>query len=355
MTERTSLVSNCSSSGVTLTEYAILIALIAGLSVIGLKLLGNSTSDLFIGTSKSLEASTIAAVASAASPTNSSDSENSQWISKPTSKENYQITTDPVTGQPLLELVPTGGSGTNVSSSDGMQKTLGTFMVAETLTKMANAEKDPYAQSYYSKLAELTYYLGGTEGVMENIDSLQVSEEVTIGKNKKAEEIEAPYTPQNALSDLMTYQNELEALLSSPPLGVSKEAVNKVTPLVKSSLEIADSYIENNQDFIQETKKGDIIVDASINEVLGAELSELSTYGNGKNKGKGNSNGKAKGKGKIKSMPTASQSYHNLVSVDKLRDIAQSMVIDSQVSSTPVETTLENAVKIDPVLTPPAP
>jgi Flp pilus assembly pilin Flp len=336
MTKRTaSIFTHPADSGVSLTEYAILIALVGILSVAGLKALGTSTSNLFKTTSNSLDTDHTLAVLNG--PRHSS-SQGSQGVNGNTATNRvtgfYKIVNDPTTGQPNLQLVNSaGGTGTNVSSADGMQKTLGSLMAAQTLAQMAEEETSDKVKGYYQQLAEYAYYLGGTEGVLEDIDVLEVSGTVDISLNKaRSTEVEVPYQKADALTDLMYYQDMLQGLISSPPPGVTAEDVQQVMPLVNSTLDIAQSYRDSNNEFIEETKKGDVQISSDINT---EEQPEVYMSKNGK------------GKGKSVEAPALGKRYHELTSLGEIKNIAHQMIADNKMESAPVETTLNNGIELD--------
>jgi hypothetical protein len=321
--------------GVTFTEYGILISLVAVVGMVGLQAMGHSADHLFQGASRTLESGGTLSLLNAngsggstGSATGNMGTLSGKQLANGSAR--YQIVTDPVTGQPNLKLV--GGdtsTGTNVSSSEGMQETLGSMMVAEQLQAMADAQTDPAAKDYYTQLATWTYYLGGTEGVMDNVKGLTIDE---VFKGNKA------YTRQNALTDMQTYQETIADLLTNPPPGVSAQTISMVTPLVNSSLEIAQTYLDANSSFID--KKGKV-----------KEQVNNTTTPNGNN-----GNGLALGVGKPKKLKSIKGTYDQLVAITEMRTTAQQVLTDNIVESAPVETTLDNAATVDPLAsTTPAP
>jgi Flp pilus assembly pilin Flp len=327
--------------GVTLTEYCILFALIGVLGIAGLKAMGNAANGLFENSSQKLESGGTLSLLNANSAGGTSGAGNGSNGSGNTLANGnntggrYQVVIDPATGQPSLKMInSTTGSGTNVSSSDGMQQTLGSLMAADTLQAMANAQADPATKNYYQELATWTYYLGGTEGVMDNVSGLTITESLQGNRN---------YAPSNALQDMQSYQGTIAALIANPPPGISPKAVEMVTPLANSSMEIAQSYLSANSQYID--KNGNIK----------QEVNSAATNG-GNGNGNVNGNGLALGKDKPKKIKAAKESYDQLVPPGQIRATAQQLLHDNQVTSAPVETTLGNAAAVDPLVNPaPAP
>ncbi len=218
--------------GNTLTEYSLAAGLVAVLSIVGVKALGLSTSGLL---EKPAQNPTLAKLSNLDFSGGANPAEFSQNVHQaqgPVALKGsgyYGISLDPQTGMPVLGMTDaTTGSVTNATSLEGNQwNSLGQFRLADTLEQLAKNEKDPASAAYLTKLSEISYYLGGAEGELDQVPGLNLVD---------------GYTHSDAARDIDTYRQQLQTLMANPPAGMSPETLAKAIPLAADVYNIAQSY-----------------------------------------------------------------------------------------------------------------
>lgn len=306
--------------GVSLSEYAILLGLVGVLSVAGLKALGVSTSNLFQGSSNTLAShNTLSLLDGQPQPIKTNLAASTGPLP---GKGYYGIVSDPANGLPVLQLVNgSQGAATNVSSIDGTKmNTLGTIMLANALDKLASAETDPELQNYYSRLARLSYYLGGAEGELDDVAGLQ-----------------GYYDNADALRDVLAYKSQLQSLMLQPPPGMDPAAIDAVMPLTANVYNIAQNYANALSKYVKP--------DGSIQNFYDGQST---TNGNPGDLLKHIALTAAK-----PDIPTG-RSYDQLVSYDQMKSLSSQVLAAKNVESVPVVSTLTSATEVDAIATDPA-
>jgi Flp pilus assembly pilin Flp len=229
-------------AGVGMTEYAVLLGLLAVVAIAGVNMLGGSVRDLFkqanttLGAKNSL--SMVAApqnpLSAAALPSAKSTAGNAQggWMGS----GYYALMTDPVTGQPSLKLVD-GSSAemTNLTSVDGNAvNALGSVRLAKALDILAQQQSDPSLAQYYATMAKSAYYLGGSEGELDHM--------LTLLQGWDDPSTNTGYTAHSGLSDIAYYQSQLQQQLQNPPAGLNMQEFKQVMPLAAEVFNIAQNY-----------------------------------------------------------------------------------------------------------------
>jgi Flp pilus assembly pilin Flp len=297
-------------TGTTMAEYAMLIGLVGVVSIIGLKALGGSTHQLIAGTGTGLKTNNTMSVLKPISTSNST-------APKLKGTGYYAFVTDSVTGRMTLKMVDGNqGIATNVTSVDGNRNTLGTLMIANKLQQLADAETDPELQAYYSKMAKLSYYLGGAEGELDDVPDLDLDPGV--------------YNNGQALKDVVMSSQELQLLLQNPPANLQNTAeYAEVMPLAVEVYNIAQNYKNSLSEFI-----------SADGTVVSFGSSQANTSGNG-------SPGSALASNDlIVGNPAIGASFDDLISYNDMRSRASKVLSDNKVESAPVESTLTDATEV---------
>jgi hypothetical protein len=310
-------------TGVSAVEYCVVLGLIVGLSVAGLKLFGSSTANLLSNSNNRLSQHN---TLSLLEPSHSNTS-----LNLPGSGY-YVLLRNPKTGETGLKLVDGNQvSETNVTSVDGNRlHTLGSAMISKGLAQLSEKEKDPQLKDYYSKLAELSYYLGGAQGEMDSVLGLDINSQNNKGR----------YTRGDALRDIYQYQKELGALMESPPVNLSSASFNEVMPLVSTVYNIAQKYLNTFDQYIED----DGTVPENFGDPSRCDRSGSCVVGNGE---PGSAiayvNQIQRGSG----IDLQNTSYRDLVDLDTLKKVSRELLQDKQVDSELVKSTLINAGEID--------
>jgi Flp pilus assembly pilin Flp len=249
--------------GVAIPEYAILLGLVLVLAMGGITMLGDSTKNLLSLTgntvnrigggsratvSSALPLITVNASASSASHVVGSSS---RLASQLKGRGYYNMVIDPTTGQPTLRLVK-GSSGVNinVNSVEGSRyNVLGTIMLAKKLDEMAAQKSDSQVKDYYARLAKYAYYLGGAEGVMDNVSQVAWNN-VAKGQWDSKTGVYQTYTLGDGLRDVFSYQQQLQVLLTNPPDNLNNQELKQVMPFATDALNIAKNYLNTFDAFI---------------------------------------------------------------------------------------------------------
>lgn len=316
---------HCPTQGITLTEYGILFSFLGLLCVAGMNLLGTSTANLFQNTSHTLTGNngTLSLLQTPNKMTlpvddNSVDSTPKSATVVLQGSGYYSITTDPATGQPTIELVKGAtGVNTNVSSIDGgRMNTLGSIMLAQSLSELADKQTDPVLKEYFSEMAKQGFYLGGAEAELDDIPPL--------------DESSTRYTNGDALHDIVSFNKQLATLINNPPPQLSADAFNEAMPLVTSIYNIANNYQNTLARFIQK--------DGSVNN-----FGNPATYSSGTGE-----------PGSVLTMPNlkddqaaVGSSYKQLRTLSEMKALSAQLLKDQNVASVPVRSTLTNATELD--------
>jgi Flp pilus assembly pilin Flp len=299
-------------AGVTTAEYALMLGLVGVVGILGLKTFGGSTHQLIAGSGSGLATNNTMNVlapipSSLGTPLNGGG--------------YYAFAKDPVTGQMALQLVDgSQGVAANVTSIDGNRNTLGTLMIANRLYQLAQQENDPVLKDYYAQLAEISYYLGGAEGELDDVPELDQNIDI--------------YNNGQALKDVLDFGKKLETLLNNPPNGFkNSDAFNEIMPLAVEVYNIAQSYKNTLSEYI--TPEGPVLS-------FGGGVHSVS--GNGKPGSALNNN--TLDAGGIVAGKRATTSYQDIVPYDQMRKKAAVVLSDHKVESAPVESTLTDATAI---------
>jgi Flp pilus assembly pilin Flp len=304
--------------GITTAEYALLIGLIGIVSIIGLKNLGFSTHSLFANANTTLaERGTLGLLDAPAS-------------SGGNSAIAYKMATDPATGKIFFQLPGgTESMATNLTSVGGDRlNSLGTTMIGNKLAQLAETETDPELKNYYAKLAELSFYLGGAEGELDDVPGM-----APFGDK---------YTNADALRDIITLGKEMSDLLNNPPANFNQASFNEVMPLAAEVYNIAQNYKNTLSEYI--APDGVTTKTFEPTSMLSKLLPILfpSSSGNGEPGSVLSKNGIEPG-----SIQKSYTPYSSLMSYDQVKNLSAKVLSDHKVQSVPVETTLTNATEID--------
>lgn len=207
--------------GNAISEYGLMLTLVAGLVLVSLYGLRDSVAQLFTNaSSKVVDYNVLAPVGI----------EKGTSVSKAMGGSNSGI--DPLRGQSQSIQMGLGSdsTSTNVTSVDGDDITsVNTWGQAQTLEQLAQQEKNPAFAAYYAELAKLSYYLGAAEGRLDGLEPFMFAESV--------------YEPDDALVDLMSLQAQLQDKLKNPPMGMTdSKAFKTALPLAMDVFNIADQY-----------------------------------------------------------------------------------------------------------------
>lgn len=250
--------------GIAIPEYSILLGLVTILAIGGLSLLGDATQSLFHQSGNTLRGTSMALF-------NQGDASNTALYGDSKKASAFgdavvggapstvslkgtgylNMTIDPATGQPVLKVV-NGSSGVNVNvnSVEGSHyNVLGSMMLANKLDELASQQTDPKVKDYYSNLAKYAYYLGGAEGVMDNVKQVAWAN-VSKGTWDPKTGVFQTYTLGDGLRDIYSYQNQLQSLLTNPPSYVNAQELKQVMPYATDAANIAQNYVNTFDKFI---------------------------------------------------------------------------------------------------------
>jgi hypothetical protein len=309
------------TQGNVLTEYGLILGLIALVGVAAVKTHGLSVSELLGGFDKSKQP------VSHMAELNFQLTSGKQQTQNPVAKGAvplkgpgyYTVAINPHTGQPILQLTDNNSNAvTNATSIDGSQwNSLGQFRLANSLEDLAAAEQDPAARNYLNKLAKYSYYLGLAEGELDNVPNLQLPDN---------------YWHIDALKDVISLKAEIQKLMNNPPSTISQESLTQALPLATDVYNIAQSYSnklsqyanQRNIDFYPATTPG--IADGEPGNMLTSTAPMTCT--------------------KIPAQEHG-MTAAEVMSYQDLKAVAASVLSDNHVESTNVESTLTDATAVD--------
>jgi hypothetical protein len=300
-----------------------MLALVGGLAVAGLKLFGGSTAHLLSNSNHRLSQNNTLSLL---------EPHDSDAPFNLPGSGYYALLRDPQTGETGLKLV--GGnqvSESNVTSVDGSRlHTLGTVMISNSLAQLAEKEQEPQLKAYYSKLAELSYYLGGAQGEIDNVLGL----ELDFRKGNVS------YSRGDGLRDIYQFQKELGALVENPPDNLSPASFNEVMPLASTVYNIAQKYLNAFDRFIG--PNGEVPENIGIPSTC--DKSGACDVGNGK---LGSALDYADQTERTVGLELLNKSYRDLVDLDTLKEVSSKLLKSNKVDSELVKSTLTNAGEID--------
>jgi Flp pilus assembly pilin Flp len=301
-----------SQSGVTLAEYAVCLGLVAVATVAGLKLLGGSVNDLFIGVNNSVD-SNKAAVAGGVTPFSLTPVNQSSVPAQPFSGTGYyKMVTDPATGLPTLKLVQGGSGNVNVTSVDGnLANVFGSSVIADHLKELASLATDPATKDYYNSLAQSIYYMGGAQGELDSVPGLELK--------AATDDQPDPYNKADALRDLMVYQTQLMDSLKNPPANVDSKALAAILPYAVDAYNIGNSYANTFKETLSQGGNG-VIYQSNVTLPSGT-LTVNTTI-----------------------QPTQN-AYDQIVSLDTLKKNSEEVLARESVS--PITSTIQDANTVD--------
>ncbi len=316
--------------GVTITEYGLALGLIAIAAVVGIATLGGSISTLLSNSKVAAggSGSTLDLLKPAKSG-GSASAGNEAGASKK-SGGYYVMVSDPTTGAPMLQMVVgTSDDPTNATSLDGnTRNTLGSLILANQMSELAEQQRSPELKAYYQKMAEMSYYLGAAEGEMDEVEGLALWQDFGNG---------ATYSKGDALNDIMYYQGELQKLMSNPPPGANPRDMAKALPLAADTYNIAEKYKATFSRFIGP--------DGKVTQNFGL-CAEFCPGGDGSS---GSSLALADQMTSSPSLAMMHTRYHELIPYGTVQQQAQAILQHNKVGSVHVEATLSNAAALQKV------
>ncbi len=318
--------------GVTMTEYGLALGLIAIAAVVGVATLGDSISTM-LSSSKSATSSggTLKLLHPVGNAGKAAQSGAEAARANGGSGGYYTLLSDPVTGQPSLQILGgTSDDPTNATSLDGNRmNAIGSMMLASDLTDLAKQQTDPAVATYYEEMAKMTYYLGAAQGEMDEIPGLAIAD---VGDS-------GTYSKGNALSDILYYQGQLEKLMQSPPPGAKPQDMAKAIPLAANAYNIAEKYAVAFERFINK--------DGTVTKNFGFCSSENGCSGG--TGAVGSSLELAEHMSATKDMPMIKKRYDQLVSLEEIKAETKNVLSNNQVEAVEVKATLSGAVALDQV------
>lgn len=296
-----------SLKGGALTEYGLLIAMVAVVSFLSLGFLGQSQSGLTKAGADSLASKPVQDMMSLNFGQSSGSAGGGKGF--------YQLVTDPLTGNPSLVLVESNtGAPVNATSVDGNRmNTLGSLMTASSLDKLAQQEQNPEIAAAFARMAELSYYMGAAEGAFDDIEKFEYD----------------GYRDSDALQDILTYQSELKQLMSSltSKTGLS-EAIPEALALGADTYNIAQMYANAYSQYIS---NGQVTTDFNTPGYADKEAGSAFSLVD-----------------QIVTNPAPFlQDYDELFSYEAVKATAQEVLADNKVESRKVEDTLEGAAGLE--------
>lgn len=202
------------NAGSTATEFGILVALVVLLAVGGLMALRGSITNLLAGLSGRTAISNPGSIIGSNSPGGSAPGKGSSGGSVILQGGKGYMTLNLQSGGPVLQPVQSGGGAvTNATSVDGNHwNSIGTVMLGNTLQQMADQQSDPKAAAFLAEWAKYGFYSAQAQSIREGMPIVGI-EQMTNNP-----QVTNPiYTPQNALVDLYTYQQQMMTLMKQPP------------------------------------------------------------------------------------------------------------------------------------------
>lgn len=237
-------------SGNALTEYGLIIALVALLGGSAIVMLGDAVLETLaslngsnaVAASSQLTAPPGGDVAVATPPSNS--------LSSVSGAGPLGLSTDPQTG--ALTVIFPDGSGVapeNATSVDGSQmNTIGSLRLGYTLEELASNTTDPAMQGYYLELARLSYFSGLIEAEIE--------------RNNDFMDGDASYPLTTAFNELLSYQQQIKTLMESPPPGATGTDYQTAMLLAGEVYNISQNYVGSMDAYQQ---NGELPADYQLN------------------------------------------------------------------------------------------
>jgi len=358
-----------SQLGVAVTEHGLLLGLVALLALTGLSTLGDSTSNLLkmggeslnhIGEGfwksfdhSDLQTATIYSSSTSGTQPNVATRNTdgtyttvaSGSVIHPAGAGYYNMAIDPNTGQPVLKIVDgSTGVNVNVNSVEGSRyNALGGLMLANKLDDLAAAQTDPQIKDYFTRLARLAYYLGGAEGVLDNVHEV-ACENVMNGHIDFQTGNFQTYTMGDGLRDVYNYQQQFRSLLANPPTSINGQTLAEILPYAADVSNISQNYLNTFQQFITPT--------GSVPQNFGDPSQCKSAGYGGCDLGKpGPGASLADASNAVASPPNvhemAGVSYDSLVSLNKLKANADLVLKNYNVQNEPVVATFTDAKTVD--------
>jgi hypothetical protein len=229
--------------GNVLTEYGLLLGLLALASVGGLTFMGNSTANLMGQNTNNLNGRSVQDLVSL----------NFGKSGKTTNNPSASTVLNPTvaaTGTAAASLPLTSGSSgeTNTTSTEGGRKllTYESLSQADTVMQIAAASTDPATKDWANNVAKYLYWMGGAEGSFSGISQLAIpTNKVSTSDSKgNTNSTTYAYTQDNALKDLKAYNAALQKLLANPPTSASSADIAQVTSLSQESSNTANQFIQ---------------------------------------------------------------------------------------------------------------
>ena len=224
-----------SARGNTLTEYSILLGLVAVAGIAAVVSLGDSLDNL-------VGANGIAGRLERLSSPGATQLQTGTLLNKGSVSlqgVGFEVMSrDPVTGEPILVTTKSNGGASNATSVDGDQwSSEGSARLAQELDDLALVQTDADASTWMSEMAKLAYFQGGAEGMLEG-QQLSPFDPSMVAANMNGQE----YTAANAVTDLKTYQAQLKNLMQNAPASVSQADRTRAVALASDAYNIAQTY-----------------------------------------------------------------------------------------------------------------
>ncbi|MDF3055509.1 MAG: hypothetical protein K0Q74_1416 [Gammaproteobacteria bacterium] len=269
---------NVCKQGNTLTEYSIVLGMICVIGLLSVKTLGNSIFSNLDSANQSEQTMMKMATLDFSSGAQMTGTKLLQGNVPLKGKGYYTVTVDLQTGYPSLQITDNNsGSARNATSIEGNEwNTLGSFHLADTLTKLAASQSDPQVSEYIQKLARLSYLAGGAEGKIDGLSAF--NRDLEVGNS-------ISYGNIDAYNDIKAFKEELKVLMNTPPAQMSPDLSKQVLPLAIDVYNIAHNYVQalapfsksQNQDFYISPPAGKSHVTEMPGQALVANSSQI-TY-----------------------------------------------------------------------------
>lgn len=257
-------------AGQQLSEFAIILGLVVVLSGIILFQFKDSVPELINGTSGNLKDSSDSHMVSQTLGGTNTGASGNGTTSFPSAtggegpqpqKFQLEIQLEPVDQR--VEIRPYSSTGTdgigNTTSELGedtrvdinrskvypaLDNVYGTLKVAKVLQAMADEEPDNTVKAYYQHLARLSYYIGGTEGELDDLNGLDINPSITgNGKN---------YSNGDAARDIINYSKQLRDLVDHPPASLNHQSLFMAQALGHEVWRVSQTYINGFKGLLDE-------------------------------------------------------------------------------------------------------
>lgn len=221
------------SRGSSLGEYGILLGILVVFSIGALTLLGQSTFDLFDGTSKTTQTSSVNKYLNMDFGTGAGGGGTSGGAPG-------TLSHDETSGQTVLNMADLGPVPVNATSTEGQmaQSTRKTLTTAQELSALAAQTKNSTARAWIEALARKAYYMGGVMGT-------QAPEAALLGLHVQPHD--GTYNQSTATTDMYNLQLEMDALMNDDPrrASVPPDLLAKVLPLAQEAFELAQPMADD--------------------------------------------------------------------------------------------------------------